>query len=175
MTMGKTVNKSDPYGRVWFRGHQFDNRTVSALKWAEARYLRNQKTGKKRGKGRTEWRIGQGSFANGSMSAGTHSGGGAVDIMFAGLGPKQRKAVVKWLKKAGFAAWAREGAAWGTNNDHAHGILMGHKTTDPQAELQCRSYRAGRDGLAGDRPDPTWRPDPMPRWSHRQNKPIPKW
>ena len=161
-------NKSDPYTRVWWRGHQFDNRTVSALEWAEKNYLA-------RGKGRQPFRIGQGSFANGSLSAGTHSGGGAVDIMFAGVNAKHRKAIVKWLKKAGFAAWAREGAAWGTNNDHAHGILMGHRTAHAQAKSQCRSYRAGRDGLAGNRVDPTWRPDPIPRWIHKKNKPVPKW
>ena len=29
--MGQTVNKSDPYRKVWWRGQQFDERTKSAL------------------------------------------------------------------------------------------------------------------------------------------------
>ncbi len=166
--MGQTVNKSDPYARVTWRGKPFDNRTVSALQWAEKQYL-------KRGKGRKPFAISQGSYSYGSMSAGTHSGGGAVDIGFAGIPDKHRKAIVKWLRKAGFAAWARTGPAWGTNNDHCHGILLGHKTAAPGAKQQCDSYRAGRDGLAGNLVDNTWRPKPLPRWSHRRNKPyIPK-
>lgn len=163
------MNKTDPYDRIWWRGHQFDQRTVSALKWAERHYLLTRK-GKPKGRNRREFSIGQGSYADGSLSAGTHSGGGAVDIGFAGLNMAQRKAVVRWLKRAGFAAWAREGAAWGTNNDHAHAILPS-RTNSPQAKAQVASYRRGRNGLAGDGPDPTWRPKPLPRWSHRAGKP----
>lgn len=161
-----TVNRTDPYKRRTWRGHTFDNRTISALEWAEKRYLA-------RGKNRQPFRIGQGSYSNGSLSAGTH-GGGAVDIMFGGVGPKQRKAIVKWLKRAGFAAWAREGRQWGTNNDHAHGILRGHKTASAAARQQVQSYDAHRDGLAGNGWDDTWRPKPPLRWSHRQNKPVPQ-
>ena len=161
-------NKSDPYAKTWWRGKQFDNRTVSALIWAEKQY-------RKRGKNRAAWSISQGSFSQGSLSAGTHSGSGSVDIGFAGVGPKHRKATVKWLRKAGFAAWAREGAAWGTNNDHCHGILLGSKNAAEGAKDQMQSYLDHRDGLAGNRWDSTWRPDPIPRWSHRRNKPyIPK-
>ena len=119
--MAKTVNKTDPYKRVAFRGVTVDERTKSALLWAEGEY---RKVAPKK---RAPWRLGQGSYSNGSLSAGTHSGGGAVDIMFAGLNAKQRRATVKWLRKAGFAAWAREGAVWGTNNDHCHAVLRGHR------------------------------------------------
>lgn len=161
--MGQTVNKSDPYRKVWWRGQQFDERTKSALVWAEKQYL-------SRGKARAPWRFGQGSYSNGSMSAGTHSGGGAVDIMFAGVSAKQRKATVKWLRRAGFAAWAREGSAWGTNNDHAHGVLLGHRTASAGAKQQMDSYRDGRDGLAGNGVDRTPRPPRPRRWSHRQNR-----
>lgn len=162
-----TVNRSDPYGKSWHKGQQFDNRTKSALIWAEKQYL-------KRGKNRKPWVISQGSFSQGSMSAGTHSGPGAVDIGFAGVPEKHRKAIVKWLKLAGFAAWARTGPAWGTNNDHAHGILRGTRGLPSAAAAQVASFDRGRDGLAYDKPDPTFRPKPPRRWSHRQNKPIKK-
>lgn len=165
--MSKTVNHSDPYRKVSWRGHTFDNRTKSALIWAEKRYMR-------RGIGRVPFRIGQGSFASGSKSAGTHEGGGAADIMFGGVSPRHRKAIVKWLKKAGFAAWAREGAAWGVNNDHCHVVLRGHRTASPEAKAQVVSYDNHRDGLAGDNYDPTWRPKPPIRWSHRMNRPYRK-
>lgn len=160
---------SKPYAKTTWRGHRFDNRTVSALKWAEKQYR------KAAPRKRAPWRIGQGSFASGSLSAGTHSGGGAVDIMFAGLNAKQRRATIKWLRRAGFAAWARVGPTWGANNDHAHAILLGHKTASGEAKWQMQSYLAHRDGLAGNRYDPTPRPKPQPRWSHRRGRPfIPK-
>jgi hypothetical protein len=166
--MGKTVNKSDPYKRVTFREHTVDNRTKSAILWAEKKYL--AKAPKKRSK----WRIGQGSYNAGGVagSAGTHDGGGVVDIMFAGVSAKQRKATVKWLRRAGFAAWAREGAAWGTNNDHVHAVLLGHRTLSTAAMKQTDSYRAHRDGLAGNGWDDTPRPKKPRRWNHRLNKPV---
>jgi hypothetical protein len=164
--MAKTVNKTDPYKRVAFRGVTVDERTKSALLWAEGKY---RKVAPKK---RAPWRLGQGSYSNGSLSAGTHSGGGAVDVMFAGLNAKQRRATVKWLRKAGFAAWAREGAVWGTNNDHYHAVLRGHRNLSPEAAAQVADYDNGRNGLATSLPDHTWRPKRKRRWSHRQNKPI---
>ena len=162
------MSERDPYARRTWRGHTFDNRTISALVWVERHY--RDVAPKKRG----PLRIGQGSYNRGGVpgSAGTHDLGGAVDIMFAGLNPKQRRAIVHWMRKAGFAAWAREGAAWGTNNDHAHGILRGHRTASPAAKDQVTSYDNGRDGLAGNRPDHTWRPRRDRRWSHKQNRPV---
>jgi hypothetical protein len=164
--MGKILgNASKPYGRRTWRGHQFDNRTVSALKWAEAKYRAVAP------KKRAPWRIGQGSYSNGSLSAGTHSGGGAVDIMFAGLTKKQQRATVKWLRKAGFAAWARTGPGW-VGNEHAHAILRGHRNAHPAAKAQVIAYDNRRDGLAGNLADSTWRPKVKRRWSHRKNRPI---
>ena len=165
-------NRTDPWATTWWRGHKFDNRTVSALMWMEKRYLAH-------GKNRRPFSIGQGSFANGSLSAGTHSGGSSADIGFAGLNKKQRKAVVKWGRKAGGAIWPREGAVWGTNNDHAHLILLptgsGKTNASPGAKTQISAYLNGRDGLAGNGPDTSPRPKPIPRWSHKRNKPyIPK-
>ena len=123
--MGKTVNKSKPYTRLWWRGVQVDERTKSAILWAEKRYLKNLKTGKPRGKGRKEWAVTQGSYNAGNVaaSAGTHDGGGVVDLSVRGMGTKQIKAMCKWLRKAGFAAWFRD---W-SGNQHVHAVLLGHQ------------------------------------------------
>ena len=160
-----TVNKTDPYKKVQFRGVTLDNRTLSALRWAEKRYIAVAP------KKRSLFRLGQGSYSNGSLSAGTHSGGGAVDIMFAGLTKKQQYATVKWLRKAGFAAWARTGPGW-VGNEHAHAILRGHRNAHPAAKAQMVAYDNHRDGLAGNGYDNTWRPKKPRRWSHRQNRPV---
>lgn len=165
----KAKNTSDPYKKRTFRGVTLENRTISALRWAEKNYLAVAP------KKRSPWRLGQGSFSQGTLSAGTHSKGGTLDIMFAGLNAKQRKATVKWLRKAGFAAWAREGNAWGANgsNDHCHAVLLGHRTLSVEAMKQTDSYLSHRDGLAGNNYDKTWRPKPKPPfWSHKQNRPI---
>lgn len=167
--MGKILgNASKPYARRTYRGVTLDNRTISALRWAERKYIAEAP------KHRAPWRFGQGSYSSGTLSAGTHSGGGAVDIMFAGLNKRQRRAAIKFLRKAGFAAWAREGALWGANgsNDHAHAILLGHRTLSVEAMKQTDSYRAGRNGLANNALDPTWRPKVKRRWSHRLNVPV---
>lgn len=164
--MGKTVNTSKPYTKVTWRGVTLDNRTKSALVWAEKRYLA------KAPKKRKPFRFAQGSYSNGSLSGSTHMGGGAVDIMFAEVNKKQRRAILKWMRRAGFAAWRREGAVWGTNNDHLHSILLGHKTASSAAKDQMVSYQNHRDGLAGNRYDSSPRPKRPRRWSHRQNKPV---
>ncbi len=156
----------DPYKKVTFRGVTLDRRTRAAFLWAEKRYRREAP------KHRAAWRIGQGSYSDGALSGGTHAGGGAVDVMFAGLNHTQRRATVWWLRMAGFADWAREGAAWGTNNDHSHGVLLGHRTASPEAKSQMASYADHRDGLAGNLYDSTPRPKRPRRFSYRQGKPV---
>lgn len=177
--MGKTkkkpaVNKSEPYARLWWRGGQFDNRTVTAIEWAEKRYLKNLKTGKKRGKGRKAWVVTQGGYNKGGVaaSAGTHDGGGVWDMSVIGMGDKQIHAAVKWMRKAGFAAWYRN---W-DGNRHIHAVLLGHRKASGGAKDQMTDYRQHRDGLAAHAWDNEWRPEPkLPRWSHRQNRPIAKY
>lgn len=156
-----------PYGRTWFRGVQLDNRTKSALLWAEGRYVGVAP------KVRRPWTLAQGSYNAGGVvnSAGTHDGGGAVDIGAASLSDKQVRASVKWLRKAGFAAWFRP-AAPGVWGPHIHAILLGHRTASPGARQQMDAYRNHRDGLAGNRIDPAWRPKRPRRWSHLKNRPV---
>lgn len=160
-----TVNKTNPYARRWWRGHEFDNRTISALEWAEKRYLR-------RGWKRQPVRFGQGSFSNADLSAGTHSGGGAVDVMFVGVPDRHRKAWNKWARRAGFGGWPRLYPQWEKNNEHWHGILLGHRTASDAAKQQMLDYKDKRDGLIGHLLDKYWRPRKPRRWSHRQNRPV---
>lgn len=161
-----TVNKTDPYKRVAFRGVTLDERTKSALLWAERRYI------KVAPRKRKPWRLGQGSYSAGSLSAGTHAGGGAIDLMFAGMSKKQQRATVRWLRRAGFAAWMRVGGTWSPGNEHAHAILRGHRTASPAAQQQVAAYDAGRDGLVSNLPDREWRPKKPRRFSYIQGKPI---
>lgn len=159
--------KLDPYGRVKFRGHTFDRRTRSAFLLMERRYLRS-------GRRWPKLRIGQGSYSDSSLSSSTHLGGGALDVMFAGLNPAQRAEVVRQGRRVGFAMWARTGPAWGANgsNDHAHGILLSHRTASPEAKAQMDAYRAGRDGLRWNLPDYTWRPKRPRRFSFYKGRPV---
>lgn len=159
------MKRTDPYEKVWWRGHRFDQRTKSALEWAEKHYLAVAP------KKRKPFRFGQGSYSDGTLSAGTHSGGGSVDIMFAGLPEKQQRGIVKWLRRAGFAAWARTGAGW-ENNEHAHAVLIGHRNLSPSAAQQVVAYKNKRDGLAGNNIDNAWRPKYHRRWNHRLRSPV---
>lgn len=159
--------KLDPYAKVRFRGVTLDRRTRAAFLLLERRY--RAVAPKKRGK----LRIGQGSYSNGSMSGSTHSQGGALDVMFAGLNPKQRRAVVKFGRKVGFAMWGRvDPNVWGAGNEHAHGILRGHRTASDAAKTQVVAYDNGRDGLVSNKPDTAWRPKVKRRFSYRQMRPI---
>jgi Transglycosylase SLT domain len=87
----------------------------------------------------------QGSFSSSvGASAGTHSGGGAVDIN----GPSDKK--VGALRAAGFAAWNR-GSKWGSPSfaPHIHAIAVGNKNLSAQARQQVQNFKAGKNGLAG--------------------------
>lgn len=89
----------------------------------------------------------QGEYSNGALSAGTHSGGGVVDIA-AGPGDYAKVAA---LRAAGFAAWLRtpsEGFAY-----HIHAVLMSAPDLSPEARAQVASFLAGGNGLANGGPD----------------------
>jgi len=100
----------------------------------------------------------QGSYNHGgvSASAGTHDGGGVVDLLAWDWRNK-----VRVLRSLGFAAWHRPTirGLWG---EHIHAVLIDHGRLSSSAAAQVASYRAGRDGLKGNRPDPFWRPRPIP-------------
>lgn len=159
--------KLNPYAKVRFRGVTLDRRTRAAFLLLERRY--RAVAPRRRGK----LRIGQGSYSDGKLSGSTHSRGGALDVMFAGLTPKQQHAVVKFGRLVGFAMWARtDPNVWGSNNAHAHGILRGHRTASYAAKQQVQAYDTGRDGLVSNLPDREWRPKRKRRFSYIQGRPV---
>lgn len=149
-----------PYQRVSWRGVTLNRRTRDAVLWAE----------KKSG---VRVVPAQGSYNKGGVAAsgGTHDGGGAIDCSVRGLSTSQRNALVRALKDAGFAAWYREPlpGVWGA---HIHAIATGDKELAVGARAQVLSFDAGKDGLRGNRPDPTYRPSPRVTWSWLLRKPV---
>jgi hypothetical protein len=100
----------------------------------------------------------QGSYNAGAVKAsgGTHDGGGAVDLA---AFDHERK--VRVLRSIGFAAWYRPElpGVWGP---HIHAVLIGNLKLSDAAKKQVVAYRDFRDGLAGNKPDSTWHPNPIP-------------
>lgn len=88
----------------------------------------------------------QGSYNAGGVaaSAGTHDGGGVVDLL-----PWDSTDKVRELRRTGFAAWYRPPIA-GLWPAHIHAVLIGNRKLSPAARAQVAEYLAGFDGLAGD-------------------------
>ena len=159
--------KSDPYGRTTFRDKPFDNRSKSALIWAEKKWLAVAP------KKRKPWKLYQGMYSVGESpnSKGTHDGGGAIDVDVRGMTTKQKRGAVKWLRRAGWAAWLRPRMS-DTWPEHIHAVLRGHRNASVGAKQQMVSYDNRRNGLANNAVDTTWRPKKPRRWSHRQGRPV---
>lgn len=125
-----------PYDRTTYDGKTVDWLTRAAL----------EDTAKRLGYDLT---VTQGSYNAGGVaaSAGTHDGGGAVD-----LAPYDRVNKVRELRRAGFAAWFRPAipGLWG---EHIHAILMGNAKLSAGAQAQVLDYLDGLNGLADDGPD----------------------
>lgn len=128
------MSQGIPYGGVLL-----DQQTISALQSAE-------------GIAGFQFTLTQGSFTNAvAASAGTHSGGGAMDVSVDGLSTDQQVAIVRALRQSGFAAWRRtpsEGFV-----DHIHAILIGDPLLSSAAAAQVPAYQSGLDGLADNAPD----------------------
>lgn len=92
--------------------------------------------------------VSQGSYNAGGVtaSAGTHDGGGAVDIMPRTL--EEARRIERVLRRLGFAAYVRLAipGLWGL---HVHAIQMGNRKISAGAAAQVREYLAGGDGLKG--------------------------
>lgn len=153
-------DRNPAYDRVTWRGVRLNKRTRDALLWAE----------KKSG---VRVDPSQGSYNAGGVaaSAGTHDGGGAVDIRTRHLTRDQRVKLVRALKDAGFAAWYRT-TAQGFSGPHIHALAIGDKEMASGARNQVASFDAGRDGLRGNRIDKTYRPDPRKRFSYAKDRPV---
>lgn len=125
-----------PYDLTTHDGRRVDWLTHAALSTAE------QRLG-------YDLTITQGSYNAGavSASAGTHDGGGVVD-----LAPYDHVRKVRELRRVGFAAWYRP-AIPGLWPAHIHAVLIGNRKLAPSARAQVSAYLAGRDGLAGNGPD----------------------
>jgi hypothetical protein len=104
----------------------------------------------------------QGSYHRSTVSAGTHSGGGAVDLT-----PFDADRKVHALRAIGFAAWHRLPIpdVWG---EHIHAVAIGDREMSPEARAQIRDYYAHRNGLADHARDPTWHPHPIPIFDFRR-------
>lgn len=135
----------DPFTRVTYHGKLMDNKTRVGLQVVE-RDLGYPLT------------IVQGcySYAVGA-SAGTHGGGGVVD-----LAPYDHERKVRKLKARGWAAWYRPTIP-GLWNGHVHAVMIDHGRLSGEARDQVAEYLGTPpgDGLKGDGVDPSpWRPDP---------------
>lgn len=113
-----------------------------------------------------ELRLIQGSYSHGvSASAGTHDGGGVVDV-----DPTQASShneIIKALREVGFAAWYRtpaEGFSY-----HIHACAIGDGQMAPAARSQVVDYFHGLNGLATRRSDtaPASVGRPYPSWAAR--------
>ena len=141
----------DRLERVTYGGKPMDNGTKYAVMSAEA-ILGYELT------------ITQGCYSDAvGASAGTHKGGGVVD-----LAPWDQANKVKVLRDIGWAAWYRPAVA-GLWPAHIHAVLIGHPSLSVEAQSQVAKYRRGEDGLA-DPPtrDPNpYRPQPEPAFDYR--------
>lgn len=127
-----TVGK---YTRVVFRGRTVDAYTRAALREVERRL------------GYT-LTITQGSYNTSvDASAGTHAGGGVVD-----LAAWDHVDKVRTLREVGFYAWFRPAIPnlWGP---HIHAVQRGNARLSPAARRQALAYLRGENGLANRGPD----------------------
>ncbi|GAA4361189.1 peptidoglycan-binding domain-containing protein [Angustibacter luteus] len=91
----------------------------------------------------------QGSYNPGGdpSSAGTHDGGGVVDISVTGMSAATRTAVAKGLREVGFAAWVRN-PSQGDWPWHIHAAAINDTDLSSQAQHQTGDYYLGKNGLA---------------------------
>ncbi len=98
-------------------------------------------------------RLDQGSYSTSDpTSAGTHDGGGAVDITVDGWTSQQRTKVVTKLRNVGFAAWLRTPSE-GSWPFHIHAVAISDPDLSRPAQAQVGDYYLGRNGLKNDGPD----------------------
>lgn len=120
-----------------FRGFSLDQSTIDKIKLAEA------------------WlgftiQLTQGSYSSGvSASAGTHDGGGAMDISCSSYAYDKKVSLVHWLRAVGFAAWHRpynwDGAG---GSEHIHCEEIGNPNLSSGAKSQITQWNQGLNGLA---------------------------
>ncbi|MEU4411106.1 peptidoglycan-binding protein [Streptosporangium sp. NPDC023963] len=137
----KVTHIIDPGTRVSVGGGVVDTRTRSML--AEAKRLLGH-----------DLVLDQGSYNPGGdpTSAGTHDGGGVVDISVKKMSSATRTAVVRALRRVGFAAWVRS-PDQGDWPWHIHAVAISDTDLSSQAQHQVGDYYLGLNGLSGRGPD----------------------
>lgn len=140
------------YKRTTVDGHTLNVRTAQMLKRAEARTGLNLV-------------VSQGSYNAGGVaaSAGTHDGGGALDISVQSHSQAEINQIVLGLRQVGFAAWHRL-PSQGDWPEHIHGIAIGDEELSSGAANQVRYYKERLNGLGTHLPDDGPRLDPIPEW-----------
>lgn len=135
------ANGPDPYEQVTYSGVTLDRYTLRRLREA----LRRAGLG--------SVMLYQGSYHAGhGPSAGTHDGGGVLDINTNVLSATQKRSLLSGLEAAGFAAWLRPlTSAW---PEHIHAVALGNARLSPQAAAQVRGYGSGASTGAIPAPPP---------------------
>jgi peptidoglycan hydrolase-like protein with peptidoglycan-binding domain len=149
------TNEISAGSRVGYRGVTMNTRTKAMLLAAE-NLLGFQLT------------MTQGSYSSGvGASAGTHDGGGALDISVSGMSVATRNNVALNLRKVGFAAWVRTPAQgdWGY---HIHAIALSDTDLSSGAQHQAGDYYLGYNGLAGRGADDGPKVTPILTWEEYQ-------
>lgn len=142
------------YSRVGYGGKTVNVRTRTMLQTA-ARWAN------------VSFSLTQGSYNSGvSASAGTHDGGGVVDIDVDDWGSATRSRVVVALRKAGFAAWLRTPAQGFSY--HIHACAIGDREMSSGAKNQVQAYFNGRNGLANNGADDA--PRHWPDWADQYDR-----
>lgn len=127
--------------RTTYQGFPFNARTVAMMK--EAFRLAGVTPA-----------VEQGSYSPDvdPTSAGTHDGGGAVDLDAEDITSTQVTRVVRSLRQVGFAAWRRT-PAQGNWPLHIHAVAVNDTDLHVTAQDQVGDYYLGRNGLANHAPD----------------------
>ncbi|WP_202125206.1 peptidoglycan-binding domain-containing protein [Actinomadura physcomitrii] len=135
------TNKIGPGAKVQRDGYTVDARTQAML--TEAERLLGRKLV-----------LSQGSYNPGGdpSSAGTHDGGGVVDISVTGMSAATRTSVARALRQVGFAAWVRN-PDQGDWPWHIHAAAISDTDLSSQAQHQTGDYYLGLNGLANRAPD----------------------
>src|SRR4051794_6497803 len=135
------TNVLTPGTRLTYHGATMNTRTKAML--VEAERVLGASLG-----------ITQGSYNPGGDpdSAGTHDGGGVLDISVSGMTEARQTTVVRRLREVGFAAWRRtpDQGNWGF---HIHAVAISDTDMSPSAQHQVGDYYLGKNGLANHAPD----------------------
>jgi peptidoglycan hydrolase-like protein with peptidoglycan-binding domain len=113
----------------------------------------------------------QGSYNPGGdpTSAGTHDGGGVVDISVKGMNAATRVKVVRALRTVGFAAWVRN-PKQGDWPWHIHATALSDPDLSAQAQHQVGDYYLGKNGLANRGKDDGPKVTPIRTWEEYKRR-----